>query len=257
MTDMTDPHDDEIASAHLDGAATDEERARVHGDPGLQARVAALGAVRDALQEPIPVDPAARDAAIAAALAAFDAEGATPEAASVATVRPIAARRGLSPTALRVVGAAAVLVLLALLVPLLARSGDDDEASFEAAGDATSDAAGEDQVESGEPDQQSAGLSTTSVPTAIGTYDSLEQLFDALAGEAVRLGPDEDGSVGSPEAYDLSECQPRRVPSGADLAGAVVAGQRVVVAVVRGEDSGVRVLVFDVASCELLADRDL
>jgi hypothetical protein len=258
MTDMTDPNDDEIASAHLDGATTAEERARVDGDPELQARVAALGAVRGAVHEPVPVDPAARDAAIAAALAAFDAEGAAAEASSGATVTPIAPRRSLSPAALKVVGAAAVLALLALLVPRLAGSGDDDQASFEAAGDAMSDAGGEDHAGSGEPDQESAGLSTTSAPAALGTYDSLDQLLDALEDGGARLAPAEGGAaVANPQAYDLSGCRQDPVPSSAELAGAVVGGQRVVVALVRGEDALVRVLVLDAATCELLADRDL
>ena len=72
---MTDPTFDELASAHLDGATTPEEAARVAADPALQARVEELRRIRDAVAEVPSVDPARRDAAIAAALAAFADDG--------------------------------------------------------------------------------------------------------------------------------------------------------------------------------------
>ena len=62
--------DDELASAYLDGAATDEERARVEGDDALRARVDELRAARDQLAAaPVePPDTEARDRAIRAAV---------------------------------------------------------------------------------------------------------------------------------------------------------------------------------------------
>ena len=79
-TDRPDPTshpDDELASAHLDGATTPEEAARVESDPALLARVEVLRSVRAAVALPDrPVDPARRDAAIAAALAAVADEDA-------------------------------------------------------------------------------------------------------------------------------------------------------------------------------------
>ena len=135
---MTDPFLDELASAHLDGATTPEEAARIAADPSLQARVEALRQVRAALSEVPPADPVAREAGIAAALEAF-AE-ATPTERSGALPAPpvLAPRRGLSSTALRVLGAAAAIALLALLVPVLGRlaDGDDQQASFEETGSA-------------------------------------------------------------------------------------------------------------------------
>ena len=128
---MTDPHDfDELASAHLDGATSPEEAALVAADPALQARVEELRAVRDALARGCPpVDADRRDAAIAAALAAFD-EDAEPERPTAPVTAARAAAR-LSPTAVRVLergrGRRAP---RALLVPLLASidDGGDDEA---------------------------------------------------------------------------------------------------------------------------------
>ena len=98
---MTDPHDlDELASAHLDGdhlrrgggPRRGRSRRCRHGSrPGRRAR-----RVRRRLAEPPPVDPARRDAAIAAALAAFD-EAAGTRRGRRRPVTPLAPRRGLSP----------------------------------------------------------------------------------------------------------------------------------------------------------------
>lgn len=68
MTEFSDEHD-ELASAYLDGEATDDERARVDGDPDLLARVDELRRVREAVATPTAAPSArARDDAIAAAL---------------------------------------------------------------------------------------------------------------------------------------------------------------------------------------------
>ena len=69
---MNDFERDELASAYLDDAVSDEERARVDGDAELRSRVDELRRVRDALHAS-PVEPppnATREASIAAALAA-------------------------------------------------------------------------------------------------------------------------------------------------------------------------------------------
>ncbi|MET0902255.1 MAG: hypothetical protein ABWZ52_03355, partial [Acidimicrobiales bacterium] len=115
---MTDPHElDDLASAHLDGATTAEEAARVAADPVLRARVEELRAVRDALAQVPPVDAAVRDQAIATALSALDEDD-----GPVAPVAPVteltARRRGRSRSVARAVSAAAVVVLLAVLVPV-------------------------------------------------------------------------------------------------------------------------------------------
>lgn len=72
MTDPTPRPDDELVSAVLDGEATAVERARVEADPAARTRLAELAAVRDRVAAPVAVPPAAREQAVAAALAAFD-----------------------------------------------------------------------------------------------------------------------------------------------------------------------------------------
>ncbi len=62
----------ELASAYLDGAVTDDERARVENDSELLAAVRELRAISAAMADADPPAPAARENAIAAALAAFD-----------------------------------------------------------------------------------------------------------------------------------------------------------------------------------------
>lgn len=68
-------HDlDELLAAYIDGTASDAERARVEADPALVAEVERLRQLIAALHEPEPPRHAARESAIAAALAVFDTE---------------------------------------------------------------------------------------------------------------------------------------------------------------------------------------
>jgi hypothetical protein len=126
--DALDPRD-ELASAHLDGETSPTEAEDVAADADVAERIAAFAATRDAVRAAdAPVDAARREAAIAAALAAFDEAG--------ADVTPIAARR--RPTVQRwqpLVGVAAAALAAAVLVPLLTRDDDKDEPSL--AADAT------------------------------------------------------------------------------------------------------------------------
>lgn len=115
---------DQLVSAHLDGATTPEEAARIEADPAARARLAQLRGVRDALRTPTPVDAGARETAVAAALAAFDDER---DLAPVTSLAEVAARRSPAPRALRLVGIAAAVLLLAALVPLLTEVGGDDQ----------------------------------------------------------------------------------------------------------------------------------
>jgi hypothetical protein len=65
----------ELASRYVDGDLTADERARAEADPEVMEWVARFGPVRAALHEPVAVDDAGREAALAAALTAFDALG--------------------------------------------------------------------------------------------------------------------------------------------------------------------------------------
>ncbi|HSL56296.1 MAG TPA: zf-HC2 domain-containing protein, partial [Acidimicrobiales bacterium] len=71
MTSTPLPPDDELVSAYLDGEASDDERARVEGDPVLVARVAELRAAAAAVAAPVdPLDEVTRRRLIDASLAA-------------------------------------------------------------------------------------------------------------------------------------------------------------------------------------------
>ena len=129
MADDPQPNAAELASAYLDGEATPDERARVEGDPALLAEVERLRAVAAAVAE-VPAPSAdRRDAAVAAALAAFDElrVGTTPPPAPPATVSSLDRRRqARRMQALTAVAAAAVLVVGGFVIAN--RDGDDDSA---------------------------------------------------------------------------------------------------------------------------------
>ena len=74
MTDFSSHPDDEIVSAHLDGEAAPDEAARIEGDPRSRERLEQFDTVRAEVAAPVPPDPSAREAALAAALDVFDRE---------------------------------------------------------------------------------------------------------------------------------------------------------------------------------------
>ena len=259
---MTDAHDpDELASAHLDGATSPDEAALVAGDPALQARVEELRAVRDAMQEAPPVDPVRRDAAIEAALAAFDEDAAAAEGAPAA-VTPIASRRGISPTAIRVLGAAAVFVLLALLVPLLRNLGDsdDDTASFEATSDAiggSADAATDDDA--GAEVAESPNASTT-VPAPMSdagpAYADLDALAEAVSAGHLAGAPLDSQERGQQQQSAFCPTSPS-ADSDTEVSTAVVAGEPVIVVVRTAADGTRRLTVLSADGCRVLDERRL
>ena len=254
---MTDPHDlDDLASAHLDGATTADEAARIAADPELQARVQALRAVRDALREPVATDPARRDAAIAAALNAFDEDGDARKAPD-RTVVPLSPRRGFSPTTVRVLGAAAVIALLALLIPVLASStGDDDEASFQSTGDAIAGAA--DGAGAGGGESSPEASTTTAADAAVrqlGSYASVDELVSAIeTGNLLAEEAPADSGTDAQDTAGLTDCAPDEAEAAVDAARAVAGGRAVVVLVTR-EGDDVRLVVLDATTCEVLAER--
>jgi len=276
MTDLPDPLD-ELASAHLDGATTEEEAARIAADPELQARVEELRVARDALQTAVaPVDPARRDAAVAAALAAFHEADATdrPATARVTSLADVASRRRSPGLALRVLGAAAVLVLVALLVPLLAGEGGDDAETADAsredadleetAGDAFDDGSeAPAQPESGTASEAAGGTDAPTTTRAalydlvgpLGSFEDVDALAAAITREQGALLETTEG------VSDLGCVQPRdaafsssRVVIAAD---AIVAGEPVEVVVATEEDGARRMTVLRADSCTVLATRDL
>ena len=272
MTDLPDPLD-ELASAHLDGATTPEEAARIAADPALQARVEELRLARDALHGAVTaVDPAQRDAAVAAALAAFhEADAPPPQAAGrVTSLAEIAARRRTPGLALRILGAAAVLVLVALLVPLLAGPGDDDAETADRASDELQETAG-DAADGGsapaQPDGESeaaggadatttTGSATFSLAAPLGSFEDVDALAAALTDDQTALRDDSD-DAGAPRCVEAPEAAYNSRAAAVVAADATVAGDRVEVVVVTDADGARTMTVWRADTCALIATRDL
>lgn len=136
----------EAASAALDGEATPTEAAHLAGCGACQAEVATLRRVQEALATAPPRVPAVvREAALAAALDAFDEPGATAQGAARTTVTghdELAARRGRRLPLGPLLGVAALVLLAVLAVPLLSGLGGDGggDDMTAADGDATEEA---------------------------------------------------------------------------------------------------------------------
>src|SRR4051812_40266876 len=161
---MSDVTDDELASAYLDGEATDAERARVEHDPALLARVDRMRAARDALasaplDEP---DEAAKDAAIRTAVTASEA--------TVIDLRRERVRRGVRIASI----AAAVMVVVGaagLLIRLAADSSSSTKSSTAAANSVPPPSSG----------PAAAGGAETSVAESPTSAASLGTFADATA----------------------------------------------------------------------------
>lgn len=174
---MTD-HDD-LASAHLDGTTTPAEAARVAADPDLLARVEALRTVRAAVASALPVDPERREQAIAAALAAYDADVAADTdpagGASVRALAPVTARRSSAPRSWRVAGVAAAVAAAVVLVPLIAslssESSDDRDnetaALEETAGEADDHSTADSPLAPEEALEPGAGVTSTTATSRL------------------------------------------------------------------------------------------
>lgn len=132
------PDDDLLAvSAVLDGDATAEQRARVDAVPALRAMYDDLVALRGPLAE-VPVPSAARESAVAAALAEYDVLHAAPPAdvRPAGTVVTFERRRRWARSMTFATGAAAAAVAVLFVGALVLGGGGDDEdtTAFEAAG---------------------------------------------------------------------------------------------------------------------------
>jgi hypothetical protein len=122
------------ASAYLDGELDADEMARAEADPAVMAEVEQLRALQDEVRHVEPPSHAAREAAITAALAEFDARHvASP---GVLTYKP-------RPAYARWLGAAAAVVAVGAVGVVIAQGGGDDESTDSAAIEAlpTADAA--------------------------------------------------------------------------------------------------------------------
>lgn len=229
---------DELASAYLDGATTPVETARVEADPELLARVEALRAVRVALAVAPLVDDERREHAIAAALAAYDEQHQAPSSATaLGSLTPLTSRRrGPSPRAWRVVGAAAAMAALAALVPLLASLSSDtssDDSTTASVADDTSA-----QVPSGAAEADlSTSTTAATAPGYLGSFESDDALVQALRDTPI----DEQAAMAPDVGADPASCVDELVaglPEGAIpilVATATVAGEATAVVVTPDE----------------------
>ena len=259
---------DDLASAHLDGTTSPDEAAQVAADPALLARVEALRAVRAAVGAMPPVDPARRDAAITAAVTAFEEAGREEPSngrARVTTLSEVRARRGPPARILRLVGAAAVVLLLAALVPLVANLGsssDDADSAGDAAFEETGSSIGGDTDGASAPEATEDAATTGDQRTntvALGDYDSLDELAAAVRGDRAP-----NYSLGLPDRAESASCASDGLlePSagGASIVGrrtASISGAPVLV-IITSDADGDRVLrVYRVADCSLVGERRL
>lgn len=130
------PSLDDVASALVDGALDPVQASAARRRPDVAARAGEMEAVRSALGPVPPADDAARERAVAAALAAFDAENGTARTRTDPTPdgrRRRARRRGARLGAdgrvgpdRRVIGAAAAVLVGLLTVGIVAGSSSED-----------------------------------------------------------------------------------------------------------------------------------
>jgi hypothetical protein len=237
MTGPVPPPDDELVSAHLDGAATPDEAAAVEASAPARARRRELEAVRARVGEPVVPPPGARDAAIAAALAVYDRDiaGGDPTAtdgrapaAGDTTDRPVASiderrarrpRRSLVP----VLGAvASVVLILGVLVGLrISQRATPTEASL---GAAARDQNNSKEAPAAGPPPPGSALAATGA-------ESSNQDDSAVAAPADRpsapLSEPAPGAAGTTNVVDLgpvTDAASFRRAVGDALAGRLVAG---------------------------------
>lgn len=264
---MTDDHLDELASAYLDGAASADEVARVEADPAAMARVAALAEVRAALRAVAPLTSARREEALAAARAAFHEEDRGARAGAP-TPRPTPLpRRHWSPRTVRVVGAAAVALAVAALVPLLGRLGDDDDAQatrFEdtgaAIGGGAQDAATPEALPSTTAGRATAGADDGGALDAdLGDFADVDALLAALAGpEAAAYRATVPNESAAP-VRGAGTCPEPFTPAGpaARWLSARLGDEPVLVAIVTTDDGATTATVYRLADCERIGGGPL
>ena len=117
LTDELNPQH-ELASAYLDGVASQDDRAQVEASPELRTLVADFAAVRARLADVAPVSSAVRVSAFAAAFAEFDEPDLSRTAAG-ASVIPLSSKRSWARPLLSVAAA----LLLVGVVGIAAKGG--------------------------------------------------------------------------------------------------------------------------------------
>jgi hypothetical protein len=223
----TDDDRTDLASALLDGALPDEAAAAARRDPGVMARLAEMEQARDKLRDVPPPPVAGRDAALAAALGAFDATAHEP----VSPVSDLQARRtarGERRQAPRWLGAAAAVALIVAGVGVVAAlsqhsSGShDDQAAVTAADEAPSEPGG-DSTTSAEAGQGGSAAPAPSVATRtsgtplgdLGSFSSPADLVARVRQDAALFGAGDStasADLGAPETESSHGCAPGDLP---------------------------------------------
>lgn len=286
MTDPSSPADPgpvdpdvELASAHLDGEAGLEERARVE-DAAVASRLAAFARVADQVRDVPPPPAGLLDDHVARAMAAFDEES---------PVVRIGRGRSATPWWQRIpLGAvAAALIVVALIgVASLGGFGGDDDDTATSALDTADDSGGADgsaggsagaggtqesMADAGEESttlEAETGFDAAGAPAVYGDYDELaDDLRDELAAPAATTGPapdDEDLADDARRAEDGEgggddPCGAVSLlgldPAGVVLVRPAVVGSDEVTAVVHDAEDGRRFAVVDDATCTVVLDR--
>jgi hypothetical protein len=259
---MTDFSDDQLVSAVLDGEATEEEVARVTGDPVLSTRLAELRAAHDAVATApldLPADDV-RDAAIAAALAAS-----TPSEVVDLQARR-RHRRGLQIASI----AAAVLVVAGIIGGLIAWTGHTSPSATTAAAGSSAPPQRETDASAGAAKGAAApappyAAATASPPAQAGDLGSFSTADSLVLRARVAAAPlaSNDSAAAAPAPLDTAST--KASASAAATCGAqpdirleataTLNGQPVVV-VVRGQPGPQTVDVYD-KSCVLLFSQPL
>jgi hypothetical protein len=244
---------DELASARLDGVDPADAV-----DPAVEAEVARRQArferVRAVLAEPVAVDPDARDAAIAAALAAATSSDGTDDLAVRRSARD--ARRA---AGLKVLGAAAAVVAaIALGAAVLSQSdGEDVDAAGEAPTEAEASLGDDDSADapltdSDVDDGEGGAAQSRSILGDLGAFTDVEALLDAVDASTSEGVDVADGTQSTAASNDFGFGCTDDLP-GADAPAALVATATldgVPVAVLAVADGDL--VVVDLASCTVV-----
>jgi hypothetical protein len=177
MNDEELPRTTELASAYLDGELDPVDRASAQTDPSVMSMVDSFSRVRALLGKPEDVDAQRRSAAIAAALAEFDAREIPSAAAAVvaprsATITSLQSRRMRSYRVLTGVAAALAIGVIGVAA-LNASRGTDSKTS--SASESTSAAAGAAADSATElPQLKVAAPGNAGAPTAAASATQIE-----------------------------------------------------------------------------------
>ena len=188
----------ELVTAYLDGEATPSERARVEADSELLAEVERQRTVRDLLHDVEPPSDAARESALAAALAVFDHEFATaapdsPDAVTAPTnIVAFQQRRRLRW--MQSLGAAAAVAAVAVAGAVIATRGGDDDSTADEIQQVTSEAGDTDALDNAAPAPPAAPAEATDTT-------SNQAILMAAQSTEVQSAADE---AADPEAADAA-----------------------------------------------------